>query len=180
MKFKLPLWLCIVLAAALVAFGLAYGTVQGFLDERAQADALLNGQNGLMDVLAYRGADGLNLCVVARRHLARDDADVAALEAAARALKGAGTLEDKRAADERLEAAVHTVADRLRAAPSFQAAARDVNYLDMLEADLRALGASAAVSAYNEAAAAFNDLLQGSVAGALARFLGVAPCALYE
>lgn len=50
----------------------------------------------------------------------------------------------------------------------------------MLEADLSSLGASQAVSTYNRAASAFNDLLAAPLTGALARLLGVAPCELYE
>ena len=50
----------------------------------------------------------------------------------------------------------------------------------MLEADLSSLGASQAVSTYNRAASAFNDLLAAPLTGSLARLLGVTPCELYE
>lgn len=90
MKLKLPIGVCVLISLALVVFGLIFGTVSGFADERRQVTALLEGENGLMDVLSYRGADGLNLCVVARRHLPQADEDVTALEAAAKALRTAG------------------------------------------------------------------------------------------
>lgn len=80
MKLKLPIGVCVLISLALVVFGLIFGTVSGFADERRQVTALLEGENGLMDVLSYRGADGLNLCVVARRHLPQADEDVTALE----------------------------------------------------------------------------------------------------
>ena len=89
MKRNLPTGVCVLIALALVAFGLIYGTLTGYGDERAQVEALWSGENGLSDVLCYRGADGLNLCVVARRHLPQNDPDVLALEQSAGALRSA-------------------------------------------------------------------------------------------
>ena len=65
MKRNLPTGACVLIALALVAFGLIYGTLTGYGEERAQVEALWSGENGLSDVLSYRGADGLNLCVAA-------------------------------------------------------------------------------------------------------------------
>ena len=56
MKTKLPIWLCLVISLALVIFGLVFGTVRGFHDEKAQVTACLESENGLLDVLGYRGA----------------------------------------------------------------------------------------------------------------------------
>lgn len=181
MKFKLPMGVCILIALALVVFGLAFGTVRGYSDDRAQVTSLLEGENGLMDVLSYRGADGLNLCVVAGRHLPADDADVRALEAAAKKLRSTGeALSVKKEEDERLAAAVSAVSRKLNASESFQASERDRKYLDMLTTDLQNLSASAAVGTYNQAAADFNAQLDTPVIGAVAQMLGVAYCELYE
>ena len=162
MKRNLPTGACVLIALALVAFGLIYGTLTGYGDERAQVEALWSGENGLSDVLSYRGADGLNLCMVARRHLPQDDPAVLALEESAGALRSEGGIAAKKAADSALEA-------------DFAAVARS-----MLEADLSSLGASQAVSTYNRAVSGFNDLLAAPLTGALARLLGVSPCELYE
>ena len=178
MKRNLPTGACVLIALALVAFGLIYGTLSGYGDERAQVEALWSGENGLSDVLSYRGADGLNLCVVARRHLPRDDADVLALEQSAGALRSAADIAAKKEADTALESAFAAV--ELESSASFQASERDQRYLSMLEADLSSLGASQAVSTYNRAASAFNDLLAAPLTGSLARLLGVTPCELYE
>ena len=69
MKPKLTLGVSILIALVLVAFGLVYGNVSGYADERAHVTALLEGDGGLETVLGYRAADGLNLCVIAARHL---------------------------------------------------------------------------------------------------------------
>lgn len=170
---------CVLIALALVAFGVLYGTWMGFSDDRADVMALLESENGLMDVLDYRAADGLNLCVVARRHLA-GDADVAALETAARTLQSAEMLADRRAADAELVQAVEMVSAKLAATESFQQSERDQRYLDMLTADLSRLGNSAAVTTYQQAAQAFNRQLSKPLFGALARLLGMEACPLYE
>ena len=175
MKRNLPAGACVLIALALVAFGLIYGTLTGYGDERAQVEAL-----GLSDVLSYRGADGLNLCVVARRHLPQDDPAVLALEESAGALRSSGGAALKKEADAALEAAFEAVARKLESSGSFQTSERDQRYLSMLEADLNSLGASQAVGTYNRAASAFNDLLAAPLTGALARLLGVSPCELYE
>lgn len=181
MKFKLPISVCILISVTLVVCGLAFGTVSGFRDDRQEVSALLMGENGLLDVLSYRGADGLNLCVVARRHLAQEDADVLALEAAARKLMSQGeSLATKRTEDERLTAAAAAVAQKLAQTESFTADERDRNYLDMLSSDLKNLSVADMANTYDQAAAGFNAQLTDTLWGRLAAGLGVAPCELYR
>ena len=180
MKPKISIGVCILIALALVFFGLIYGTVNGFSDDRAQVNALLNGEGGLKNVLGYRAADGLNLCVVARRHL-MGDADVAVLEASAQKLRDAGTsLSAKKQEDARLSAAAARVAGKLRETPGFLQSERDMAYLEMLMTDMEQLSKSAVVGIYNEAAKDFNRQLDAPVSGELAKALGVKPCELYE
>ena len=102
------------------------------------------------------------------------------LEESAGALRSEGGIAAKKAADSALEADFAAVARELESSASFQASERDQRYLSMLEADLSSLGASQAVSTYNRAASAFNDLLAAPITGTLARLLGVSPCELYE
>ena len=118
--------------------------------------------------------------MVARRHLPQNDPDVLALEQSAGALRSAADIAAKKEADVALESAFEAVARKLESSATFQASERDRRYLSMLEADLNSLGASQAAATYNRAASAFNDLLAAPLTGALARLLGVSPCALYE
>lgn len=180
MKFNLPTWLCVLIALTLVAFGLVFGTWSGYREERSEVWALLESENGLMDVLDYRAADGLNLCVVAKRHLSAEDEAVLALERSARALQQSTELSIRRAEDAKLTVSVAEVADKLRASQSFLASQRDQKYLEMLTADLSNLKGSTAVTVYNEAAHAFNRKLGGSLFGALASMLGVQACPVYQ
>ena len=180
MKFNLPTWLCVVIALALVAFGLLFGTWSGYQEDRADVTALLETENGLMDVLEYRAADGLNLCVVARRHLNAADPALLALEQSARALQQSTDLAVRRTEDAKLTASVADVAEKLRASQSFTLSQRDQKYLDMLTADLSNLKGSTAVTVYNTAAQAFNQKLEGSLFGRLASVLGVGACPVYQ
>ena len=180
MKFNLPTGLCILLALVLVVSGLVYGTWMGFREDRADVNALLKAENGLMDVLDYRAADGLNLCVVAKRHLMAQDEDVLALEMSARAMQQSVDLNIRRAEDAKLTAAVSAVSQKLLESASFQLSQRDQKYLEMLSADLNNLKGSTAVTLYNEAAHAFNQQLGGSPFGTLASLLGVQPCPVYQ
>lgn len=179
MKPKLTVGVSILISLALLAFGLVYGNVSGYADERAHVAALLSGENGIASALGYRASDGLNLCVVAERHIAGDPA-VAALRKASLALRAQGqTAPALRQADAALEAAFTGVALALRANPGFTASARDTKYLDMLAADFAEYAQSAIFGAYNEAAEAFDQKLQTPVLGDVARFFGIAPCEKY-
>ena len=180
MKPKLTIGVSILISLLLVAFGLLYGNVSGYADERAHVTALLAGESGLTAVLGYRAADGLNLCVVADRHIP-GDADATALRSAANALRsGETSLTALKLKDGNLSTAFSTLATRLAATPSLTASQRDRQYLSMLTADFAQCGENAIFATYNKAAADFNQKLQTPVLGDVARFFGVKPSELYE
>ena len=179
MKPKLSLGLSLLIALVLVAFGLVYGSVSGYADERAHVTALLEGDSGLFTVVGYRASDGLNLCVVADRHLA-GDARVAELRAASQALRQSGqTLPTLKQRNDALTDAFQAVADALCANPDFLASARDQQYLDMLSADFTQYGEHEIFHTYNAAVESFNQKLSAPVLGDLARFFGIKPCEAY-
>lgn len=175
---KLSAALCAVLAVVFVAFGLLFGTWRGYREDRAQVEAMVTMENGLMDVLAYRAADGLNLCAVAKRHLPAGDERLDTLENIARTLQQAETF--RPALDAELAKAVDAVSAGLEQLESFQQSQRDQRYLAMLKADLSSLRASEIVNAYNQAAEAFNRQLDEPVSGHLAKLLGFEKCPLYQ
>lgn len=180
MKKRLPTAVCALIAAALVVFGLVYGTWSGFKEDRAQVDELLAMENGLLDVLGYRAADGLNLCVVAKRHLPVQDEDLAMLEHYGRQLQQAAETRAAVSLDHAVSEAFAAVSAKLKETNSFLQSQRDQRYLDMLTADFANLRASEIVSIYNQAAAEFNSQLDKPASGDLARLLGVEKCPLYE
>ena len=180
MKNKLPTALCVLIALVLVAFGLLYGTWSGFREDRAQVDELLTMENGLLDVLSYRAADGINLSAVAKRHLPAQDENLQELETFARQLQQAAEVRASTSLDHAVAEAFEAVSAKLKENASFQQSQRDQRYLDMLTADFNSLLASDVVSAYNQAAAHFNSQLAQPVSGYLASLLGIEKCPLYE
>ena len=179
MKPKFTIGLSILISLVLVIFGVLYGNVSGYAGERARVNALLGGESGVGAALQYRASDGVNLCVVAERHIA-GDAKVAALREAAAALRGAPLVPSAlKGKDAALAAAFAATADALGQSDSFKASARDVRYLAMLTDDFTAYGQSAIYATYNQAADAFNRKLQAPVLGDVARFFGVSPCEAY-
>ena len=180
MKWKIPTWLCVLIAIVLVAGGMAYGTWSGYREDRAAVVELLTMENGLMDVLWYRAADGVNLSAVAKRHLPAQDEDLLELETRARQQQQTAEVRASTSLDHAVAEAFAAVSAKLKETASFQQSQRDQRYLEMLTADWNSLQASSAVTAYNTAAARFNQQLDAPVAGALARLLGIEKCPLYE
>lgn len=180
MNWKLPTWLCILITIVLVTGGLAYGTWSGYREDRAAVEELLTMENGLMDVLGYRAADGINLCTVARRHLPAQDEDLLTLENCSRQQLQTAEVRASASLDYAVAEAFAALSAKLKETTSFQQSQRDQRYLDMLTADLNSLHASSAVKAYNSAAVEFNQKLDAPVSGDLARLLGIEKCPLYE
>lgn len=180
MKNELPTALCVVIALALVVFGLLYGTWSGFREDRAQVEKLVTMENGLLDVFGYRAADALNLCAVAKRHLPAQDEELILLERCGRQLQTAAELRAAVSLDHAVADAFAGVSVRLKETDSFRQSQRDQRYLDMLSADFATLRASDVVSAYHTAASAFNARLSQPVSGTLAAALGIEACPLYE
>ena len=180
MKPKLTIGLSILISLVLVLFGLLYGNVSGYADDRAHVNALLEGDSGLKTVIGYRASDGLNLCVVADRHIAGDES-VSTLRAAAKALREQdSSLAALKAKDDALTTAFTAVATQVRASASFAASARDVQYLQMLAADFAQYGENAIYTTYNTAVAEFNQKLTTPILGDVAQFFGIKPCELYR
>ena len=178
-KPKLSIWVCVLVALCLVAFGLLFGTVRGYNMERAQVEKKLSGDNGLLDALDYRGIDGLNLSVVASRHLT-DNEDVQKLQAAARVLRDANaSLADKKAADERMTDAVRAVSKAMKETATFAASQRDVSYLSQITNDLAQWALTIENCDYDKAAADFNKSLNDPIGGFFAKVLGVKAMELY-
>lgn len=180
MKNKLPTALCVLIAAALVAFGLLYGTWSGYREDRVRVDELLTMENGLLDVLSYRAADGINLSAVARRHLPAADEELLALERYGRELQLAAEVRASTSLDHAVAEAFAAVSAKLQQTASFQQSQRDQRYLDMLTADFNSLRTSDVVTAYNQAAADFNTRLDAPLSGDLAMLLGIEKCPLYQ
>lgn len=178
MKLKLSTGVSILICLVLIVAGLGLGAVRGFSKERENVTSLLEGDSGLMDVLMYRGADGLNLCAVAQRHIAGSE-ELAGLESISRSLLASGgTLAEKQELDAQLDASVSAVVTLLENTDSYRANVRDQGYISMLKSDLAGLNNQSFYSEYSVAADAFNQKLQNTLFGKIAGFFGVRPCTM--
>ena len=177
---RIPIGVAVIFAVLLILFGVVFGTVRGLTDERKKVESLLTRDGGLYDLLFDRGADGVNLCKVARRHLIQNDESILSLERYAEILMSEETeLEEKKQANDMLEPAFETVRDKVSATQTCMASQRDRNYLEMLHKDLLAISAAEAVQAYNRAAESFNDQLKKPFSGYLAGLFQIKACKLF-
>ncbi|MBQ8536559.1 MAG: TPM domain-containing protein, partial [Clostridia bacterium] len=144
----------VLLALALVLFGLGWGARQGWQKEYAQLQALYAQAGGLAQVRAQQAACAQNLKAVALRHLPQADERVAGLPQTA-----------------------HSLAEYLLTLSSVQASLRDQGYIDSLIRQMDQLAASPAAQAYQAAAEDYAQRIQSTFSGRIAQGLGVPPVA---
>lgn len=173
---KLKTGTAVLITACLVVFAFVFGAYQGWTNEKAQVN---EAYPGLESMLQYRVEAANNLLTVARRHLSADDELVKKVAKDKDALSGRQGLKEmkkKAAANEKLTEDAEALLKKLAATDSVRTYNRDLMYVEntirqqFSESELKAAGAQ-----YNEAAKAFNDSLQGSFSGWIARLLRVGP-----
>lgn len=178
---RIPTGVAVLISLFLVLFGIVYGTVRGIQDDRSKAEALLTRAGGLNDVLFDRGADGLNLCQVARRHLAPQDEAIVALEQICVVLMSeTETLAQKKQANDALQPAFERVWEKTAATATCQSSQRDGSYLEMLSRDLAALRVEEIAQQYNQAASSFNEQRKKAFEGYFSALFRIEACALFE
>ncbi|MDD4081109.1 MAG: hypothetical protein PHP02_06815, partial [Eubacteriales bacterium] len=153
------------------------GAVKGFRQEKAQVE---NALGSLGPVFTTRVETGNNLLTVAHRHLPPGDERVEAVARDVRELSAQESLPFRAEANTRLEENAKVLLAHLENTPSVQADSRDLSYVTGLLP--QALDQSAQwtdAGSYNQAALAFNDRLNGTFAGFLARLLGETEAQLF-
>ncbi|NLG58368.1 MAG: hypothetical protein GX540_08145 [Clostridiales bacterium] len=169
--------LAIVLALLMVAAALFIGAVKGSRVEKAQVESALG---SLGTVFTTRVETGNNLLTVARRHLPQGDERMAAVARDVQALSSQASLAARTRANTSLEENARALLAILKDSESVQADSRDMAYVTGLLP--QALDQSAQwtdVGSYNEAAGAYNDRLNNTFSGLLARLLGQTEAELF-
>lgn len=167
----------LVILLALVAAALSIGAVRGYREEKTQVESALASFDA---VIGSRVETGNNLLTVARRHLPQGDAQLEAVAKDVGDLSATGQWQQKMSANARLEADAKALLKALEALPSVQEDSRDMGYVTgLLPQALEQSAQWADAGKYNEAAAAYNQRLNGSFSGWLARFFGATPAALF-
>lgn len=174
MKITLSNILIALLCAALICAALLVGAVRGWNGEREEALSALTEKGEMRTQLEERGMDAANLSVVAARHLASDNADLLALQAASRTLLS--DTQDIQAilqADATITSVALRFSTELPLLPSVQHSSRDQTYISMLTASLGKK--SSLTNGYTQLVEDYNHRLSSSIMGRLAMLLGVDP-----
>lgn len=165
----------VMLLLMLAAFGI--GSYRGFTDEKLQVDLALG---SLSDVMDTRIEMGNNLLTVAKRHLPQDDEAVQAVSADIKALSGE-TLLNKANANEQLTHNSALLLEKLEKMDSVRRDDRDYSYVTgYLPRGFEQSAEWADAGLYNAAAQKYNDRLNNTLNGRLAKLLGVPAADLFE
>ena len=171
MKFKNVA--AFLLMITMLAGALCIGAWKGW---RQEADEALERRAALDRMLEIRLECAHNVLTVAGRHLPESDAGVQALRQIMDVLAGNAPLSEKAAANAGLTRAAQQLLTDLSGLPSVQQDARDRMYAEnYLPQMLLESGASGAAEHYNQAVEQYNQGLQGSFSGMLARLFGTKP-----
>ncbi len=174
-------FLCLLIALALVLGGLVYGARKGWTAKAQEITKMVDQEGGLKSILLLRATDAGNLLVVAKRHLDKEDARIQAVAEARDVLKSeSSSLSQKHAANQALTDAVEALAGALKEQPSLQNDTKDWNYVISLTKALDVYLDGDAVSAYNDAAGAYNNGLRESFSGWFAMLTGVPQMQLFD
>ncbi|HSK67985.1 MAG TPA: hypothetical protein VLA21_01855 [Candidatus Limnocylindria bacterium] len=166
----------VLVLLAFAAASLAYGAYKGYGAEKARVESALT---SLDATYSARVETGNNILTVARRHAASDHPLLAAVRDEVTALSASGPRPQKAQANARLEESARALLKELEALPSVRQDARDYAYVTgLLPQALDQSAQWADAAKYNEAAAAFNQRLTGTLAGRLARLLGISEAAV--
>ena len=170
-------FLAILLLFVFTAASVTIGAVKGFRQEKAQVDSALG---SLGPLFATRVETGNNLLTVAHRHLPPENALVEAVARNVQELSAQGPLPLRAQANTHLEENAKALLAALENTPGVQADSRDLSYVTGLLP--QALDQSAQwtdAGSYNQAAMAFNERLNGTFSGFLARLFGEAEAQLF-
>lgn len=174
MKNTLSTLLCVLLTIVMVAGAVCIGAVRGWVDEQDATLRAISAGSDLGEPLLARGMDAANLAVVASRHLAPKDPDVATLKQAyATICESDASAPELAMADASISIAAASLAERLPELASVQASQRDQAYITSLT---RSLSQSTTFGDdYAAAIEDYNHRLTSSLTGKLAMLLGVHP-----
>ena len=174
---KLRTGTAIVLMVILVVLSVGFGAYRGWSQERAKVE---ESYAGLESMLLTRVESAYNVLAVARRHIRTGDEEGMKLkqqvEATKLILEGDSTLSAKADANARLTACVDDLLAYLSSLDSVQQDSRDKKYVEsylpqmMEQSEEKTAGAN-----YNSAARDFNNRLNSTFSGWLAKLLGIKP-----
>ena len=171
---KLRTGTAILLMVILVVLSVGFGAYRGWSQERAKVEET---SAGLESMLRTRVESAYNVLAVASRHLDAGD------EALSRVVRDRDALENASAAmaqrsqaNDALTRDVNALLEKLSALPTVQSDSRDSWYVSQYLPQMMAQSEEKTVGAnYNSAAREFNQKLNSTFSGFLAKLMGIRP-----
>ena len=170
---KLRTGTAFLLMVILVVLSVGFGAYRGWSQERAKVEETYA---GLESMLRTRVESAYNVLAVAGRHLDSEDENVRRVRQDRDALEGTLGLDQKARANDALTQDAAALLQKLSALPSVQGDSRDKMYVDsylpqmMAQSEEKTAGAN-----YNSAAREFNQKLNSTFSGFLAKLMGIKP-----
>ena len=172
MKSKWITVLCVAAAVVMTVAAVCIGAVRGWGGEQEKVLSAFTEDSSLHEYLDTRAMDAANLIVVASRHLPADDATLTKLQMArSTLLHPEASVMQLSHVDAVITEAAKTLAETLPKLDSVKASSRDQAYITTLTRTLSA--ATDVTSAYDTAVKTFNERMNGSFTGMLAKLFGV-------
>ena len=168
---KLRAGAAFLILVCVVIFSLCFGAYRGWSQERSRVE---ENYAGLESMLRTRVESAYNVLTVARRHLNETDEALQSVIRDRNILEGKYSLSEKARANEALTRDAGELLQKLAGLESVSRDERDSMYVTsylpqmLTESEAKAAGAN-----YNSAAAEFNEKLQSTFSGWIARVLGI-------
>lgn len=177
---KLRTGWAIVLMIILVVGGVVIGAYRGWTDERAPVNETYK---GLESMLQTRIESAYNVLAVAKRYPGPEtDEAYQKVEADLKQLENASaSLSEKAKANDALAQDASALLSALKNLSAVQQDSRDKMYVEsylpqmLAESEERTVGA-----VYNQAAANFNNRINGTFSGFLAKLMGIKPASVFS
>ena len=175
---KLRTGWAVVLLIVLVLFAVCFGAYRGWSGERARVE---ENYSGLEDVLPDRVEVANYVLTVAKRHLPRNSELIVRLENDLAILdRKTSSLVDKASANAALTRDADALLESLKELESLQADARDLDYVNnYLPKKLGESESKILDTNYNIDAEDFNQRLNGTFSGWIAKIMGVKPLEIF-
>ena len=170
---KLRTGTAFLLMVILVVLSVGFGAYRGWSQERAKVEET---SAGLESMLRTRVESAYNVLAVARRHLDAGDEAMRRVASDRDSLENAAAMAQRSQANDALTQDVNALLEKLSALPTVQSDSRDSWYVSQYLPQMMAQSEEKTVGAnYNSAAREFNQKLNSTFSGFLAKLMGIRP-----
>lgn len=166
------------LMVCMLLFSVCYGAVKGWRGERQEAE---NAAATLENAILSRTETACNFLTVAERHMPTADATFRKVRDDIDILRGNGKMRQRAQANRALDGDCGNLLELLSALETVQKDALDSMYVkDYLPQMLQDSGIETEIQKYNESTSKYNQAMNRSFSGAIAKLFGVGNFELFK